>query len=318
MSGWRAAVVALVVGGVILLAGWFVSRPSTGTGPDDTTGGTVSVEVDSDLVLACVAVLEPACRSVAADLGVAFERWSSGAALPERGVVLAPAADFDPETEVGPVVVESPIVLTGWRTRWQVLELACGDVVDTVCVADALGSTWSELGGNSSWGDFKLGLADPTRSEAGMLAWSLLEPAVVGNEDALAASLRLVGRTDAQLMSDLVVFGDSRADVVVTTEAAVAAQFENAIDRGGRFEIGYPVRGPWVEYAAVGNGRGSSGLIDTLMSEEGARRFTAAGVRPADGVVGPLPEGLGTPGEKSPSPDDATRATLTSVWEDIG
>jgi hypothetical protein len=118
-------------------------------------------------------------------------------------------------------------------------------------------------------------------------------------------------------MADLVAFGDSRADVVVTTEAAVMAQFQNAINRGGRFEIGYPASGPWIEYVAVGNGRGADGLIETLLSEDAGTRFTAAGLRPAAGVVGRLPEGMGTPGEKSAVPDDAERATLTSQWEDI-
>ncbi len=317
MSGWRAALVALVVGGGILLAGWIVSRPASDQPSDDTTAESSPVEVDSDLVLACVPALEVACEQVASELGIAFERWSPGDQLPERGVTLGPSADFEAGTEIGPVVVESPIVVAGWRTRWQVLELACGDNVDVACVASSLGSTWPDLGGNSSWGDFKLGLVDPTRSEAGMLAWSMFEPALGANGGSLAAALRTVGRDDAQLMSDLVAFGDSRADVVLTTEVSVAGQFQNAINRGGRFEIGYPELGPWMEYVAVGTGRGSDGLIETLMSEEGARRFTSAGVRPAGGVVGSLPDGLGTPGDKSPSPDDATRATLISAWEDI-
>jgi hypothetical protein len=231
--------------------------------------------------------------------------------------VLAPAADFEAGTAIGPVVVESPVVFAGWRDRWQILELACDDLVDAACVGRSAGMSWTDLGGRSDWGDFKLGLADPTASEPGMVAWSLLAPAVEANDDGVSSAVRLVGRSDARLMADLVTFGDSRADVVVTTEAAVMAQFQNAINRGGRFEIGYPASGPWIEYVAVGNGRGADGLIQTLQSEEAASRFTAAGVRPATGTTGSLPEGMGSPGEKSALPDAAERGTLTQLWEDI-
>jgi hypothetical protein len=151
-----------------------------------------------------------------------------------------------------------------------------------------------------------------------MLAWSYLEPGVAAAGAPLRDSLRLVTASDARLMADLVTFGDSRADVVVTTEVAVAGQFANAIARGdGRFEIGYPESGPWVEYLAVAIGRGADGLVETLAGEEAGRRFTAAGVRPVSGVVGGLPEGLGEAGSKTPVPDPATRATLESSWEEL-
>lgn len=307
---------ALVVGGGILLAGYFVSRPDAGT---PATASTIEANVDlgSDFTLACAPGLETACSNVAEALGIESESWSAGEALPERGVVVAPAADFEAGTELGPTLVESPVVFAGWRDRWQILELACADQVDAACIIDASGKTWTELKGRSDWGDFKLGLADAARSEPALLAWSVLAPEVAGNEAGLASALRSVGPTDAQLMADLVAFGDSRADVVVTTEAAVMAQFQNAINRGGRFEIGYPTAGPWVEYVVVGNGRGADGLIETLRTEDAARLFTAAGVRPVAGTVGKVPEGMGTAGEKTASPQAAERGTLTSSWEDI-
>jgi len=307
--------VALVVGGGILLTGYFVSRPDAA---DPATGSTIEPEVDlgSDFTLACVPGLESACDELAEALGIQSETWMTGEPLPDRGVVLAPASDFE-GVEIGPVVAESPIVFAGWRDRWQILQLACDDNVDAACIVDSAGQTWTDLQGRPDWGDFKIALADPTLSEPALLAWSVLAPDIPANPQGFAAALRSVGRSDARLMADLVAFGDSRADVVVTTEAAVIAQFENAINRGGRFELGYPAAGPWVEYVAVGNGRGADDLIETLQSEEAARRFTAAGVRPAGGTVGSLPDGMGTPGEKTPSPSDAERGTLTSLWEDI-
>ncbi|MDH4307135.1 MAG: substrate-binding domain-containing protein [Acidimicrobiia bacterium] len=311
MSGWRAALVALLVGGVVLLTGYVVSRPGSDPGPGGVTTSTAA-EVDTDVVLACVAGLESACDAAAAVLGVATSTWAPGDPLPERGVVLAPSG----AVEGGTVVAESPIVVAGWRTRWQRLELACGAGVDIECVASALGKSWDDLGGSSAWGDFKIGLADPTSSEEALLAWSMLEP--LADPSALKISLRLRGRTDMSLVEDLVVFGDSRADVVVTTEVVVAAQFQNAIDRGdGRFEIGYPVSGPWVEYVAVANGRGASGLVERLGEADVQRAMSEAGLRPVGGIVEPAHEALGTPGSKASGPDAAVRGTLIARWEEL-
>lgn len=308
--------VALVVGGAILLTGWIVSGTSP-TGPDDTTPTSAAPDIDANVVLACVPALETACGEAARTLGVAAESWEPGDALPERGVLLAPAGDLPDGVEVGPVVAESPIVIAGWLTRWEILSLSCGDVVDANCVAGSMGRSWADLGGNESWGDFKVGLADPTTSESGFLAWSYFGPAAQTNPDGVGSTLRTVLDDDAELMEELVLF-PSRADIVVTTEVAVAGQFQNAIDRAGaRLQIGYPAAGPWVEYVAVGQGRGSDSLIEELGGEQISAVFSQAGLRPVTGVAGSLPDGLGQPGDKAPSPDDATRATLIGAWEDI-
>ncbi|MDH3499872.1 MAG: substrate-binding domain-containing protein [Acidimicrobiia bacterium] len=316
MSGWRAGLVGIAVGGVILATGWFLSRSN---GEPGSTAGTASpgavVEVDESIVLACAHVLIPACDSAAEILGVASQRWRPGDPLPEEGVLVAPAAELPAGSDSPIEVAASPIVLSGWRTRWQLLERECG-AVDPGCLARLLGSSWSSLGGSDSWGDVKLGLADPTRSESGLLAWATLAPEL--GAEGLAGALRLSSTDDATLMAELVQFGDSRADVVITTEVAVIGQFRNAIDRGdGRLELAYPAAGPWATYAAVGNGRGADDLIQRLLSEEIAARWTAVGLRPVGGLVGQAAEGMGEAGERSAGPDQTTREELTSVWEDF-
>lgn len=317
MSGWKAGTVALLVGGAILLTGWLVSRPSSGPdgpGPDVTAAPT---DVDPDVSLACVPGLSAACREAAGVLGVGYREWEAGEPLPDRGVVVAPASSFAGlGVEPGPVVAESPIVIAGWRTHRQPLELICG-TVDPACIADSLDRSWVDLGGSPSWGDFKLGLSDPTSSEPGILAWSLLEPALAGDVDAFRRSLRVVADDDAELMEEVVLFS-SRADFVVTTEVAVMGQFRNAIDRqAGRIEIVYPDSGPWVEFSVVGVGRGADSLIERLTGDEAVgAAFTRTGLRPVGGAVGPLPDGMGTAGAKTPSPDEAARGTLIAAWEE--
>lgn len=192
------------------------------------------------------------------------------------------------------------------------------------CLASRLDVPWSEIGAPAGWGEVTIGLADPTTSEAGLVAWSLIAPpleaAALGSGAdgaTLADALRITADGDAELMEEFVRVGDSRANFVVTTEAAVLGQFQNAIGRGGRLAVAYPEQGPWMEYQAAGWGRGSDGLLDELVSEPVARSFTESGVRPVGGLVGDVPEGMGEPGERIPVPDDTARATLTASWEDL-
>lgn len=310
MSGWRAALVALVVGGAILATGFWVTRPDAAA---DTLPGPTTRPPVEGVRLVCVEALQPVCAAAAAELGASHTTWEVGEEVPELAVVVAPAADLGAAD--APMVGRSPIVIGAWRERAQVLQATCG-ALDAACLSRAIGSTWADLGGRDTWGDFKLGLADPSKSEPGMLAWSVA--AGLAEEEALDRSLRLVAPSDGRLLADLVLFGDSRADVVIAPEVTVAGQFENAIGRGGRLEVFYLASGPWVEYAAVAEGRGAGDLLERLQSPELAAVLAGAGLRPPTGEPASMPEGLGAPGEAAPAPDSATRATLLDTWDHIG
>ena len=306
MSGWRAALVAVAVGAVILAAGFVFGRdegPSVSQ-PDD--GGGVA--------LACAPGLESACRVVAAELGVPYRTWSVGSGVPDRTVVVAPAADLPDGLEAGPVILRSPIVIGAWRQRALVLLSRCG-ALDFECVAGALGMSWSEIGGSPEWGDVKLGLADPAASEEGMLAWSAA--ASLADPENMALSITLVASSDGRLASDMVLFGDSRADLAITTEAALAGQMANAPGRGGRIEVFYPVSSPWVEYVAAGRGRGVSSLKERLSAPDLEPLWAAAGVRSAVHQVSTLLDGLGQPGSVDPAPDSPSRGRLLTDWKEV-
>ncbi len=322
MSGWRAAIVAALVGGAILVAGALLDdRPSTTDASGQASSGTQDDEetAGSGSTLACSSSIVEACRAAAPVLGVNAVVWSLGDPAPDRGAIVAPASDLEASgisADGAPVVASSPIVVAAWRDRAQVLGAACGSV-DAACVAGAIGEQWSALGGPTSWGRFKLGLAEPSGSEAGMLAWSLLSDAATDTQlSSLGSALRIRASDSAALVGELVAFGDSRADVVVTEEAIVVAQFDNAIDRGGRFEITYPSEGPWVEYVVVGQGFGSGGLIEELQTQAVAEAFTANGLRSVLDSAGAVGEPMGEPGTMTPAPDATSRGTLITRWNE--
>lgn len=313
MSGWRAAVAAVAVGALILTVGWLVGRSDSGGGGD----GTATTEAAGDTpALACPLALDAACRAAGEALGAAVVRYEPGDPLPADAVVVAPSGDLPEGAGMeAQVVARTPVVIAVWRERALVLEAWCGTGIDTRCLAEAYGSDWASLGGDEAWGTFKLGLADPSRSQAGLAAWWMV--AGSGVPDTLATSLRLRADDDGALLVEMAQFGDSRADAALATEAAVASQLENVQGRGGRLEVFYPDAGPWLDVVAAGEGRNARRLIDRLLESEAQTAFAGAGLRPATGASGALPDGLGVPGEEVEGPDEAAASALIDAWREL-
>lgn len=301
-----------VAAGLLVLAIGFVV-PRLGDGGGDTTADTTRVDEDpSGVVLVCDDAVVAACEAAGPQLGVAVRSWAPGGSLPDRYVLVAARGDVPEGEEIDGLVGSSPIVIGVWLDRSSILGVECG-TIDFDCLGGVWGRSWSDIGGSSSWGDVALGLADPLRSEAGLAAWaavsSTADPADIG------ASLFLVSTTAGSLPADAVLRRSS-ADILVTTEAAIAAQLENAIGRGGRIEINYPASSPWVEYVGVAQGFGSGGVIDDLVSEEFAPLLAGAGLRPNAPVqVGFYPDAFGEPGAPEPVPSAADRGTLAASWD---
>lgn len=306
MSGWRAGLVAFAVGALVLAAGYLVPRLGGG---GEGGGGSEA----GDASLSCVPALLPMCRQVAADLGTEAEAWRPGESLPADAVVVAPGPDLPAGVEPGPVVARSPIVVAGWLERWPLLVEACGGEVDFGCVAGLSGTEWVESGGPETWGTVSMGLADAGAGEAELLAWWAVRTA--GPGDRFSSGLRLTAASDSGLAEDFVLFGASRADVIVVSEVAVAPQLANAPLRGGRIELAYPDPQPWVEYRATTTSGAADALARALLGGDVQSGLGAFGLRPAAGEASGLPDGLGVPGSSAPAPDAATRATLVEEWD---
>ncbi len=267
-------------------------------------------------MLACPAALRPACEDLAAALGTTARLYRTGSDPGPGTVVMAPAGDIAPTLEIGDEAARSPIAIAVWQDRDGVLKNHCGGAVDLTCLSPIYGDPWSDLGGLDGWGGVKLGLADPTTSVAGMAAWQAV--AAAGVPPGLDAALRLTADDDAALMEDLLLFGTARADVVVTTEVAIAGQLENAPGRGGRLVVWYPDPAPWVTYVlGSSGGKGTDDLIEGILSSDTQARLGTFGLRPSRGNAAGLPDGLGTPGAAMPDLDEAGRAALLDAWNDL-
>jgi hypothetical protein len=309
MSGWRAALVAAVVGGVVLLVGFFVARNPEPNGTTTTSLPEAGVEVR----LVCAPALETVCQTLATGFGGTASELRAGSTPPEDAVVIAPLTDVPAGLTLGSVIGRTPVVIALWSERSGVLSRHCGGKIDAACLAGAYGQTWAELGGDDSWGEFKIGLADPSAGAGELAAWQ-----AVGTDLAnLPVSLRVKSRNDADLVGQLGLFGPARMDVVISTEVSLAAQLENVQDQG-RLELFYPDPGPWVEFVAAWSGGSGEKVQQSLLTPEAQAALAAAGLRPASGETAGLPAELGTPGQALPAIDDQTRSTLLVAWAALG
>jgi hypothetical protein len=309
MSGWRAGLVALVLGGIVLAVGWALTRDNPTPGSTTTTR-----VVEADITLACPPAYKLACDGLAERLQAARITYRPGDPLAAGTVVIAAEEDLAAAGLETTVFARTPIALAVWQERAPALERACGAITVT-CAVDNAGTPWSTFGGPASWGSVALGLADPTQGRAGLEAWRLVSAG--GYERDLADHIRLRAADDGALMEDLVLF-PSRADVVVTSEVAVASQLRNAIQRAGRLRVVYPDPSPVVTVAAAaGESRSARNTVEALLGPDIQQILGSLGLRPLDGNVGNLLEGLGTPGGEMAPLDPGEAARLVQTWQEL-
>jgi hypothetical protein len=307
LSGWRAGLIALAVGGLVLAIGWVVTRE----GSPSTSTTTVSGVENPDVALACPPALQLACNGLAEVLGTSSITLPPGP-IPADTLVINFAGDLAAELAAQPFA-RSPIAIAVWGERAPTLESTCG-AIDIQCLVDNAGQTWEELGGPSTWGTMLIGLADPTEGIADLEAWRLV--AAASPPPDLGEWVRLEASDDGRLLADLVLF-PSRADAVVASEAAIASQMENARARAGRLIVFYPEPGPFLAVAAYGEGRAAQNLVERLLAPDIQSLLGSLGLRPATGEATNLLRDLGTPGSELAAVTEAEKPGLISSWQSV-
>lgn len=303
MSGWRAGLVALGLGSVILAAGWAFTRDDSPVNPGSTT-----IPIDADVTLACPPAYGVVCDELAVQLGTTRTTYRPGSDITASTLVIAAREDLPLGLDVI-VFARTPIAIGVWQERAPALQRGCS--ISIQCLIDQAGVAWSDLGGPAAWGTVTLGLADPAEGIADLEAWRLFVEA--GADLELGNHVRLRAADEGQLTADLILF-PSRADVVVTSEVAIASQLDNARQRAGRLAVFYPDPGPFVSVAVYGEGRGARNLAEALATEEYQALLGSLGLRPIAGDARGLPDELGTPGAELGPVDPAARDALIEAW----
>ncbi len=301
MSGWRAALVAAVVGGLILGVGAFVTREQPGP------PGTATSIDESGASLTCAPAIEPVCRTLAGQLGVPYS-----AEPVEQGVLIvadgATVVGFD---EVA-TLSSTPVVIGVWTERASVLSArGCEGELDLDCLLGHLGTRWDAIGGRAEWGEIRLGMANPAAGPAELAAWRVVAHPEIAPE--LTAGLRLRATDEADLLDTLALRGPAATDAVIATEAALVARWDSLLLKR-RISFVYPDPGPFIDYVVLASGRKGRELADRLLSPDLSAVLGSLGVRPASGAAPSLHEAMGEPGGRLPELTPAEQEALEKTW----
>lgn len=210
-----------------------------------------------------------------------------------------------------PLVI-TPLVLVAWDDRGAALS-GKEKTVTFRQLRDAIASPkgWPAAGGKADWGFVKLGHTNPTRSNSGLQALILmayefhkkragLEVKDVLDEKfqefmkTLEKGVPKFGDSTGTFMEEMVLYGPSKYDVVVTYENLAIQHIPNAQGRWGNLRVFYPAQTMWSSHPiAVLKGdwvtpeqrAAAQKLIAYLRDKPEQQRALALGFRPANPEV---------------------------------
>ncbi len=213
------AALVLIVGAVA------VRRAIDDGGADDgepSVGRSTVILCASELETVCRAVIDDRTELIVEDPGITASRLIELADGVDAGfdVWLTPspwpAIVEDTRNRVarapvlgglGEPLAVTAVVAVSPSDRFAALESVCGGAVDGICLAAQVGAAWDDLGGSSSWGQVRPGLADPARATAGLVGLRAVVASLAGREDFARNDIE----TDAVLtaIEDLAAVGNN-------------------------------------------------------------------------------------------------------------
>lgn len=226
--------------------------------------------------------------------------------------------------ETSSAVARTPLLLAIWKDRANVLDAHCGGEITVACIGGVAGSRWDSIGGETGWGDVKLGHADPEASGEGLAIIGQEATQFVGRtrlsrddfeEDAFLEWFSTIERSselDADAFEHLLSFGAARYDIVATTEAIATRQLARASrDRQDALRLLYPDPVATVDVVFAAFTDGNSDLGDIVTGDDGLDALDRAGFRTSDtDEQPPLPA-------RSNLPDAGTLEALLQTWRGV-
>jgi hypothetical protein len=253
-------------------------------------------------------------------------------------------------------IAESPTVLVGPRERIDVLTARCGGALTWPCIRDATieNGGWTTIGGNPAWGLVKVGYANPTTTNTGLLALILMsygywdrptgltpaeiaDPGYVQFVRDIGVSVTAFADSSPDYARDIVNRCPSFYDIALTYESVAATSVRNAVGRGCDLAIAYPtinVKSDFPFAIAVTDDTTAEqkdaavALRDFFYAPESQERALALGLRPANPDV-PIVGTTGNPladnqaagielvlprSEVADFPDFDTTAAMLQTW----
>lgn len=209
-------------------------------------------------------------------------------------------------------LVLTPLVLVAWDDRAAALS-GSDKSLNFTHLHDAIKNPkgWPGAGGKADWGFVKLGHTNPTRSNSGLQALILvayefqkkrsgLEVKDVLDEKfqtflkELEKGVPKFGDSTGSFMEEMVLYGPSKYDVVVTYENLAIQHIPNAQGRWGNLRVFYPPQTMWSshpvallkgDWVSADQRAAAQKLIAYLRDKPEQQRALALGFRPANPEV---------------------------------
>jgi len=318
-----------LIAAVAAIALIFIGLALRGSFSDDSSsdsggGSTPSDSGDGD-VLACTEGLEDVCRAVKPDdwtIQMIPSAITSSVEVAAPGAEVALWITFGPWDSIrtvddatnqrtnadmpaeGEAIAVSPLVTVAWSDRATVLETACGKRL-WECVRQHGGQRWSDFGGESRWGQMKLGLSSPASSSLGAAALSSYVGDTLGTMKYSAARLRdasvvramdsldSVLQVDRNVLNAMITRGPASVDAAVVTEAEAVVAFRDAASRAAQVQMSLLEPNAYLAVKLVpisgdrNDGDVRSKLTTELIGRGGWRDPTT--LKPGAGTSGSLP-----------------------------
>lgn len=209
-------------------------------------------------------------------------------------------------------LVRTALVFVAWEDRGAVLAGEDGEL-SWAKVRHAVTSEhgFASIGGPAAWGPVKLGHTDPTLSNSGLQAIILmasdfhqksadleeadiLDPGFQAFVASIERGVPKLGRSTGSFMKDMILYGPSKYDVVVSYESLAIEQIPRARARWGNLNVYYPKQTlisshPFVildaEWVSEAQRDAARRLRAYLRSPEAQERALRYGLRPADPAI---------------------------------
>jgi ABC-type glycerol-3-phosphate transport system substrate-binding protein len=206
----------------------------------------------------------------------------------------------------------TPLVFVAWESRAKVL-LGKSTELTWSRLRDAVASKkgWAGLGGDPAWAYVKFGHTDPTKSNSGLQALSLMAYGFYDKQDALTVPDATAGRfqdfvkaiesgrraqdfaasSTGPFMENFIRQGPSLYDAVIVYEATAIAEMPRAVGRWEPLRVFYPSINIWSDHPAcllagdwvtAAQRTAARALVDYLMSPSVQQRALKLGFRPGN------------------------------------
>jgi hypothetical protein len=324
------SLLALVVSFALVLGALWVHGDLDDGGSGSSEGGAAPrLLCASELADVCEAiarsadveiVLEPAGTSVSrlATLpddearNPGFDGWLAPAPAAEIVHDARKRAQLAPLLTDGSALASSRLLLAVWKDRERVLNERCSGKIDWRCIGDVAGTPWDDIGGQTAWGNVKLGHANPEQTVIGLdiigqaasqyfgrTTLSTIDFEDDGFLDWFARLERSVrpsfGNTPFEQM---LTAGPGAFEVVGTTQAEARPLLDRASrDRKRNVTLTYPEPVARVDVAFVGiAGSSRASDLSDIVGDAGRAALERAGwdpPRPARAPIGPNLPGAG-------------------------